>query len=471
MKKVLIIILMTFLSLNILQAQSLYTTDMDSTLAGEVGYEPDSALVAKMNPRQPLWLPILESIGLSLAIGSFNSYVMDSEFAKISFKSIEYNFERGWSTDADEILTNMFMHPFNGSMFYNFARSSGYNYWTSLGVAAIGSFQWEYFMEIEPPALNDWVMTSFGGSMLGETFYRLSNLILNESATGWKRFWLEAGAGVFNPARLFNRLVTGKTARHSNEKLYETQPFAGELAVGMNNIAEGTSFENDSRNLNIALEVAYGRLFYKKDYKPFDYFRFNSQFNFWGTAPGLAQFRIAGVLTAKSKKSGDGRFLYGLFSHFDYLHNNVYEIGSASFGPSIGIRTNNRSKTQFIGLLHTNLVLMGAAKSDYAAEVEFLDSARTYNMGPGAFVKLETLLKFPFGAITLDYSFWWIHTWDGTKGDEQMGMLTPAVRIKIYKKLFVGYEYLFYHHVGKYDEFPDSDYRNNEQRLFLSYNF
>lgn len=471
MKKLLTFLVMLFLSLNIIQAQSLYTTDKDSVLIGDLGYEPDSTLVAKMNPKRPLWLPILESVGLNLALGAFNAYIMKSEFALISFESIEHNFERGWSTDADEILTNMWAHPFHGSIYYNLARSSGYNYWTSLGVAAFGSWQWEFFMEIEPPALNDWVMTSYGGSMLGETFYRLSNLILDESATGWERFWLEVGAGIFNPGRLFNRLVTGKTARHTNEKLYETEPFVGEIAVGVNNIAEGTSFENDSRNLNIALEVAYGRLFYKKKYKPFDFFRFNSQFNFWGTAPTIEQFRIKGILTGKAIKAGEGRFLYGIFSHFDFLENTVYELASASVGPSIGYRTSNKAKTQFIGLVHANLVLMGAANSDYVPEVEFLDSARTYNMGPGANAKLETILKFPFGAITLEYSFWWIHTWDGAMGDELIGMLTPALRIQIYKKLFVGYEYLFYHRVGKYEEYPDQNYRNNEQRLFLAYNF
>jgi hypothetical protein len=163
--------------------------------------------------------------------------------------------------------------------------------------------------------------------------------------------------------------------------------------------------------------------------------------------------------------------LYGIFSHFDFLENNVYEIGSASVGGTFGYRTKDAAKTQFIGLVHANLVLMGAANSDYVPEVEFLDSARTYNMGPGANAKLETILKFPFGAITLDYSFWWIHTWDGAKGDELIGMLTPAVRIQLIKKLFVGYEYLFYHRIGKYEDFPNQDYSNYEQRLFLAYNF
>ena len=165
MKFISIIFLLTILIIQTTFSQSLYSTDRDSVLHADTGYVPDQALVEEMNPRLPLWLPLLESVGLNLALGAFNAYVMDSEFAKISFKSVEHNFERGWSTDADELTTNMFAHPFHGSIYYNLARSSGYNYWTSLGVAAFGSWQWEFFMEIEPPALNDWVMTSYGGSM------------------------------------------------------------------------------------------------------------------------------------------------------------------------------------------------------------------------------------------------------------------------------------------------------------------
>lgn len=471
MKKQLLILILLPFFFSQLNAQSLYSTDSDSLLLGDLGFKPDSALVAKMNPRSPLWLPVIEAVGLNLALGAFNSYVANSEFAKISFESIESNFKRGWSVDADGLLTNMWAHPFHGSIYYNLARSSGYNYWTSFGVGAIGSFQWEFFMETEPPALNDWVMTSYGGSMLGEMFYRFSNLIIDESATGSERFWRELGAGIFNPGRLFNRLITGKTSRHTNEKLYETEPFVGELGIGVNNVAEGTSFENGDKNLNLTVEVAYGRLFYKQKFKPFDYFRFNSQFNFIGDQPAIGQFRIIGILDGQSQKAGDGRFLYGIFSHYDFLNNTVYEVGAASVGLSAGYRTSNKNKTQFVGLLHGAVILMGAANSDYVPEVEFLDSARTYNMGPGAHVKFESLLAFPFGALSLDYSFWWIHTWDGAMGDELIGMLAPKFRVKLYKKLFVGLEYLLYHRTGKYEDFPDRNYRNNEQRLFLSYSF
>ncbi len=471
MKFISVIFLLTVLLSQTSFSQSLYSTYKDSVAEADTGYVPDEALVEKMNSRLPLWIPLLESVGLNLALGAFNAYVMDSEFAKISFKSVEHNFERGWSTDADELTTNMFAHPFHGSIYYNLARSSGYNYWTSLGVAAFGSWQWEFFMEIEPPALNDWVMTSYGGSMIGEMFYRFSNLIIDESATGGERVWREIGAGIFNPGRVFNRLITGRTGRVTNEKLYERQPFVGELAIGGNAVAEGTNFENSEENLMLTAEIFYGRLFQKKSFKPFDYFRWNAAFNFFGEQPLISQFRIVNIFAGKSSKMGSGRFLYGAFGHYDFLNNTVYEIGAASVGASIGYQTSHKSSTQFSGMLHGAVILMGAANSDYVPEVEFLDSARTYNMGPGAHFKLETVLRFPFGALSLDYSIWWIHTWDGAMGDEYIGVISPKFRIRIYKELFIGLEYLFYSRYGKYDDYPDRTVYNNEARTFIGYSF
>jgi hypothetical protein len=475
MKKYLLLILFIVLSSQICPAQSLFYTQKDSLFVDDPGYIPDKAMVDSLNPRRPLWIPVVESIGLNLALGAFNAYVTQDEFAKINIHTINHNHEIGWTTDADDILTNMWAHPFHGSIYYNLTRSSGYNYWTSLGVATIGSWQWEFFMENEPPALNDWIMTSVAGSMFGEMFYRFSNLILDESLTGSSRFWNELAAGIFNPGRLFNRLIYGRTARRTNLKLYERQPFAGELGFGSNNVARGTDFNDGENSAFLAIDFTYGKLFEKNIHIPFDFFRFNANFNFFNDSLSVInQFRIYGILYGKvSRIKDDGRFLWGIFNHYDYLKNNVYEVGSVSVGPGIGYRTAQKKKVQFIGGLHAAAILMGGANSDYAGEykVSFLDSARTYNMGPGAMAKAKAFLRFPFGSIFLEYSFWWINTWDGAPGDEYIHMFSPKLRVHIYKRWFIGLEYLLYYNASIYREYPDVYTTNNEQRLFVGYAF
>ncbi len=488
MKKILPLFVLIFLAIQTGLAQDLPDDDEFTSIESDTGFTPDKAQVDSLNPRKSLLIPLGEAIGMNLALGAFNSYVVNSEFAKISFKTIRHNFETGWTTDADGLITNMWAHPFHGSIYFNFARSSGYNYWTSMGVAAAGSFQWEFTMENEPPALNDWVMTSVGGSMLGEMFYRFSNLILDESTHGSERFWRELGAGIFNPGRLFNRLIYGRTSRVTTAILYETQRNTGWATLGMNNVAEGTNFKDGKKNLMFTLEYTYGRLFYKKTLKPFDFFRFYTAINFgkrseskdaegnivYSGQPAIGQFRIYGILAGRSSKVGeDGKFLIGIFQHFDYLENNVYQIGGTSIGPGIGFRTSPKEDIKFAGTMHAALLLMGAANSDYASEykVSFLDSARTYNMGPGMHAKLDAALVWSWGMFQLGYGFWWIHTWDGAPGDEFIGMWTPRLRIFLSSHWSLGLEYLLYHRQGVYDDFPDRDYRNNEQRLAIGYHF
>ncbi len=130
------------------------------------GYDfyPKQELVDKYNPQNSIWIPILETIGFNVMLGGYNKYVTNSEFAQINFNTIKSNFKYGWGWDADNFHTNMWSHPFQGSIYFNTARSNGYNYWVSLLITTFGSLHWEYFMETEHPAINDLVITSLQGA-------------------------------------------------------------------------------------------------------------------------------------------------------------------------------------------------------------------------------------------------------------------------------------------------------------------
>lgn len=463
---------LSFSSNSNLFGQFLYSTNADSLIASEKSFVPNKDLVNKLNPSKPLWIPVVESFSQNLLMGGVN-IIAGSEFAKIGPSSIAHNFERGWATDADEFPTNMVGHPLQGTVYYNFARSSGYNYWVSLGVASIGSWQWEYFMETEPPAFNDQIMTAYGGSLIGEVMYRLSSLIIDESTVGAERFWRELAAGIFNPGRLFNRLIYGRTSRITNSGLYKKEHVWGEVAFGGNNVAEGTEFTSGNKNPMLTLDMAYGRLFKSSRIEPFDFFRFQAALNF-SKQPLIGQLSLYNIFAGKViSYKNKSKFLYGVFGYFDYLENNVYQVGGTGIGLGIGYRTPPKTKVQFLGTLNAGVILMGGANSDYALhnDVGFLDSARTYNMGPGALVKAESILRFSYGSLYVGYNFWWIHTWDGAPGDEFIGMLKPKIRIRMYENWFVGFEYLLYHRFGRYDELDNRNYRNNEQRLFVGFAF
>ena len=85
--------------------------------------------------------------------------------------SIKNNFKTGPVWDTDKFSTNLVAHPYHGSLYFNAARSNGMNFWQSIPFAAGGSLMWEFFMENEPPSINDLMATTFGGVELGEITY------------------------------------------------------------------------------------------------------------------------------------------------------------------------------------------------------------------------------------------------------------------------------------------------------------
>ncbi|MBR9977871.1 MAG: DUF3943 domain-containing protein [Bacteroidetes bacterium] len=82
-------------------------------------------------------------------------------------------------------------HPCHGALFFNAARANGHDFWTSVPYAVFGSLMWEYLMENEPPSYNDIANTPITGTLLGEIFWRVSDLIIDETAAGTERFLRE----------------------------------------------------------------------------------------------------------------------------------------------------------------------------------------------------------------------------------------------------------------------------------------
>ena len=115
---------------------------------------PDSADVAYYG-RTHFWRAAGETFGFNIGLWAFDRYIQHGDFAYISLHSIKENFKKGFKWDNDKLGTNMFLHPYNGSLYYNAARSNGYNYWRSGLFAIAGSAMWELFMECEYPSTNE----------------------------------------------------------------------------------------------------------------------------------------------------------------------------------------------------------------------------------------------------------------------------------------------------------------------------
>lgn len=169
---------------------------------------PDSADLQRMTKRH-FWRAAGEVVGFNLGLWAFDRYIQRGDFAYISFNTIKENFKHGLIWDNDKLGTNTFLHPYNGSLYFNAARANGFNFWQSGLFAIGGSFMWEFFMEREYPSTNDFIATPIGGTALGEVLYRASDAVLDDRLTGGARFEREAAAFILSPLRGLNRIITG----------------------------------------------------------------------------------------------------------------------------------------------------------------------------------------------------------------------------------------------------------------------
>jgi len=128
--------------------------------------DPDSVDLAYYGKKH-FWRAAGTVAGFNIGLWAFDRYVQNGDFARISLHSIKENFKHGFKWDNDKLGTNMFLHPYNGNLFYNAARSNGYNYWQSGLFAIGGSAMWEMFMECEYPSTNDIIATPIGCMAIG----------------------------------------------------------------------------------------------------------------------------------------------------------------------------------------------------------------------------------------------------------------------------------------------------------------
>ena len=185
-----------------LMAVLLTVATMDAQMPIHLSVRPpvpaDSVDVERQG-RRHFWRAASTVVGSNLSLWAFDRYVQKGDFAYISLHSIKENFRHGFIWDNDRLGTNMFLHPYNGSLFYNAARANGYSYWGSGLFAIGGSAMWELFMENEYPSTNDIIATPIGGMAIGEVCYRISDLLIDDRQTGWRRFGHEAGVFLVSP--------------------------------------------------------------------------------------------------------------------------------------------------------------------------------------------------------------------------------------------------------------------------------
>ena len=454
-----------------------------------------------LNMKKRFFKAGVEAFGLNLAVQSFDRFVLNADYAKISFSSIRHNITNGFVWDNDQFSTNLFAHPYHGGLYFNCARSNGLSFFQSVPYSFCGSLMWETSCEIEPPAINDLIATTIGGVCIGEVTHRLSDLVYNDHSFGFSRFLREALGAVVCPMREFNRLINGDAWRIRNKYYkyhdYNRLPVDFKLSVGNCYLADKGSVFRGEANPYIDLALAYGDPFNEEENKPYDFFTANLTFGLSNNQPLINNIHLCGRLWGTPINTGTSlKTEFGIFQHFNYYDSSPVKDGTntvpfriseaAAIGPGVIYsfpKVGNLA--QLVQQIYVDGILLGGSLTDYYNVID-----RDYNMGSGYSVKTNTFVKFDrYGCFSFKSDYYHIFTWkgyekkdlntvdplylnaQGDKGDVELLVLRPTIEINLNKKLQLVMDIAYYFRNTYYKYHDRVTSRTFAARLGLTYQF
>ncbi|MFV0470066.1 MAG: DUF3943 domain-containing protein [Dysgonomonas sp.] len=459
---------------------------------------PDS-LDIKHYSKKHFWRASSEVVGLNSGVWAFDRYVTKSDFAYISKETIKANFSHGFVWDNDQIGTNLFLHPYHGSLYYNAARSNGYGYLASSMFAFGGSLMWEMFCENEYPSINDIIATPIGGTAFGEISYRASDMILDDRKTGAERLGREAAALLIAPTRGLTRILNGDAwkKRRTSGRQFGIPPISVEISTGVRGLELKDEILDEGVGLATGLSVEYGERYESHGLSPYDYFVVRGNLNIQKGQPMLGSVSVLGRLWSSdlidSKKD---YFNIGIYQHFDYYDSDTisdvsnkipYKFGTpASFGVGLIHKSKRFANWDFNSFIHFNGVLIGGSLSDH-----YLVDKRDYNLGSGFSWHSGVSIAYKdIAALAWKHVGFRLFSWKGYpqdfnlesameseinyQGDKSNTTLnTSNVRfdLKLRRQLYLTSEYSIYRRSTHYAYFDDVYSWSSEGKLQLTYKF
>jgi len=438
---------------------------VDTTVQNKYGdlLEDDTAY----NKRYHFWIPVSEVLGtLSLTV-AVDRYLLNADYARIGPATWKYNIEKEWEWDTDRFGVNFIGHPYSGTLSFNAARSNGYNFYHSFAFAVGGSLLWEYFGENTRPSYNDIIYTPVNGAFLGEILYRLSSNILDDRTRGASRVFREIAAGLVDPMRGFNRLIQGKTFRHTSKEVYEKEPLNVSLYGGVRRLNETSNevFGKGTYSTMFNAQFDYGNPFELRKRKPFDFFKLRVDLNFGVGRKYLDNILGFGILFGKNYQLGKMALLIGGYQYYDYWDNKKFELGTIGFGGGV-ISKWPLSKTSN---LYTRIHLVIAPFGGNGIKVRSDTSQfRDYNFVGGLETKFESTINLgKYATASLYYYYYMMRTYIGTSGTNNIHIIKPRITVRLYKQMSIGCEYYLYYTNLYQRNLPALHTVQTEQKIFL----
>ena len=378
-----------------------------------------------------------------------------------------------WKLDTDPFGMNMIMHPYMGSFNYGFARSAGLNYWESLGYTFAASYVWETYGETGPPSINDQIMTSFGGSFLGEALFRMASIVLE--GDGKPGFWRELGAAGLSPPTGLNRLAFGnrfKAVWVSNEPATFTRLRLGaSLTEHLTDQGVGNTVNQargDGRLLHGLRAPRETRL---SDTSAPSTTSISNSPPSRSSGNSFENIMTRGLLYGTKYSAGDAyRGVWGLYGSYDYISPEIFRVSSTAL--SLGT-TAQWWLSRSVALQGTVLggVGFGAAGTIASVGTPALGE-RDYHFGYTPQGLLALRLIFGHAAM-LDLTAREYYV-SGTGSDNKTGLEkiyrgSGSFTVRVYGRHAIGIQYVESHRDAHYANLPDR--HQTVGTVSIAYNF
>ncbi len=328
----------------------------------------------------------------------YNWRVQRWDWANVGTRSWWANLRGGFTWDDDVFGANQAAHPYHGSLYFNAARASGYDFWGSTPFVAAGSLSWELFTENVQPSLNDLINTTLGGIALGEVSYRMSTLLASSGGAATRQL----GAFVLSPLARAQSLVHG---RDRAEPVPLPQSSSTMLAVGQRRGAGPSPAGSTANRPFVGFTFQYGSIFDEQFSRPYDAFEFSLHLS-----PDdyvvLTHASVTGLIARRDLiRASRSQLLLGLFQHYDYDDLPLAKASSQSLSGAMLYRRPG-ARTQLDLGLHFEVVPLGAVSSEHN-----LVRRRDYDFGVGLGGRFTGALRHDGRElIRLDGRRVWIHS-------------------------------------------------------------
>jgi hypothetical protein len=385
-------------------------------------------------------VPALEAAAANLSLLAFSNLVTRMDFALISPQTLSNNLKpQSWSFDVDYYLTNQFGHPYQGSVYFNAARSSGLSFWWSALYATLGSLTWELFFESEPPSVNDQITTPMGGALLGEVLHRAALQVRRGGLPGWLG---AIGATLLDPMGAINGALLDDPSPEdvTLDPIFMRWQFGAGAGVVINRDANQPADRTPLQAVVAVLLVSGPPWDPRSTYDaPLSYFDLRADISFPSKVVG--NLFIRGLLAGNRFSSPTGHLqgVWGLFGDYDYAAPAIIRASAVGVGPGfiLQVQPLPRLYLQAGGLLGLSPLATAGQLIDVSP-----DLGRDYHVGPGSQVILDLRLVRP-GWFQLELSARnWIVVGAYTPPDgfETITYVTGAVEIPVWRWFDLGAE-------------------------------